>query len=176
MLCKQRTAAEADTSKFQSRHNKWWVNIKQPQLKNISIYHNRFVLGILPRSTCAAYALIGGLLALLCNIARWNSRWAWDKNMITIIINIRVSSIAPEFPRIASKQYQIVVTRSFALTWVSTDRVKTISNCCDRGPLRHAHTRAILQVSNHRSLTIFIQNSNSNLHESSNYFTLHLHS
>ena len=69
------------------------------------------VLGILPRSTCAAYALIGGLFALLCNIARWNSRWAWDKNMITIIINIRVSSIAPEF---------------------HGSHVKTISNCCDK--------------------------------------------
>ena len=28
------------------------------------------VLGLLPRSTCAAYALIGGLFGLLCNIAR----------------------------------------------------------------------------------------------------------
>ena len=103
------------------------------------------------------------------------SRCAWDKNTITIIINIRVSSIAPEFPRITSKPQQMVVTRSFALTWVSTDHVKTTTNGCDRNPLRLKIFRsgAILQISNHRSLTIFIQNSNSNLHESSNYFTLH---
>ena len=80
------------------------------------------------------------------------SRWAWDKNTITIIINIRVSSIAPEF---------------------STDHTSRQTNCCDVGQLKQAHSFAILQVSNHRSLTRPIQNSNSNRHESSNYFTLH---
>ena len=43
----------------------------------------------------------------LCSVTcALKSRWAWDKNTITIIINIRVSSIAPEFPRITSKTTQ----------------------------------------------------------------------
>ena len=89
----------------------------------------------------------------LCSVTcALKSRWAWDKNTITIIINIRVSSIAPEFPRTTRQDKQ---------------------NCCDVGQLKQAHSFAILQVSNHRSLTRPIQNSNSNRHESSNYFTLH---
>ena len=106
-------------------------------------------------------------------ICALKSRWAWDKNTITIIINIRVSSIAPEFPRTTRQDKQTVVTRSFALTWVSTDHTSRQTNCCDVGQLKQAHSFAILQVSNHRSLTRPIQNSNSNRHESSNYFTLH---
>ena len=49
------------------------------------------------------------------------SRWAWDKNTITIIINIRVSSIAPEFPTDrTSRQTKLLWRGTFiALTWVS---------------------------------------------------------
>ena len=58
-------------------------------------------------------------------ICALKSRWAWDKNTITIIINIRVSSIAPEFPRITSK---------------------TTQNCCDVDQLRRKLIRYLTGI------------------------------
>ena len=81
---------------------------------------------------------IRGWLALLCNIARWNRAELGVKNMITIIINIRVSSIAPEFPRTTSNNTKLLWTRSFALTWVSTDHVKQYQIVVTQSTQAHA--------------------------------------
>ena len=104
------------------------------------------------------------------------SRWAWDKNTITIIINIRVSSIAPEFPTDHTSRQTNCCDEEHCLPEFPTDHTSRQTNCCDEGHSKQASSFAILQVSNHRSLpklTRPIQNSNSNRHESSNYFTLH---
>ena len=58
-------------------------------------------------------------------ICALKSRWAWDKNTITIIINIRVSSIAPEFPRTVRQDKQTVVTRNIAYLSFHGPYVKT---------------------------------------------------
>ena len=62
----------------------------------------------------------------LCSVTcALKSRWAWDKNTITIIINIRVSSIAPESTNHTSK---------------------TTQNCCDVDQLRRKLIRYLTGI------------------------------
>ena len=85
---------------------------------------------------------------LLCSVTcALKSRWAWDKNTITIIINIRVSSIAPESTDHTSKTTQNCCDEELCTNLSSTDHTsKTTQNCCDVDQLRRKLIRYLTGI------------------------------
>ena len=85
---------------------------------------------------------------LLCSVTcALKSRWAWDKNTITIIINIRVSSIAPESHGSHVKDNTKLLWRGALYQPESTDHTsKTTQNCCDVDQLRRKLIRYLTGI------------------------------